>query len=233
MRILEQLVAEGVGIESVRRLAGRASPTAAIMVADDGERLICVYTDPAFETDAAWLPIASVSEFDVVLADVRWPAGALAVMSEARLHGIPTVLDGDMGAADALQSLSAVAAYSIFSAPGLVVASGDASPGQGLLRMQASAGGMVGVTLGPEGLLWIDGGKERREPAPRIAAVDTLAAGDVFHAAFAIAIAAGEDIAAAARFANAAAALKCTRPGGRLGAPTRAEVDAFLGDSRA
>ena len=30
------------------------------------------------------------------------------------------------------------------------------------------------------------------------------------------------------RFANAAAALKCTRFGGRLGAPTRAEVDAYL-----
>jgi sugar/nucleoside kinase (ribokinase family) len=32
----------------------------------------------------------------------------------------------------------------------------------------------------------------------------------------------------AMRFSAAAAALKCTRYGGILGAPTRAEVDAFL-----
>ena len=50
----------------------------------------------------------------------------------------------------------------------------------------------------------------------------------VFHGAFALAIGEGNAVVDAARFANAAAALKCTRFGGRLGAPTRAEVDEFL-----
>ena len=67
-----------------------------------------------------------------------------------------------------------------------------------------------------------------RYPQARITAVDTLAAGDVFHAGFAIAIGEGKSVAEAARFANAAAAIKCTRPGGRLGAPPRAEVEALL-----
>jgi sugar/nucleoside kinase (ribokinase family) len=53
-------------------------------------------------------------------------------------------------------------------------------------------------------------------------------AGDVFHAAFALAIGERRAIADAAAFANAAAALKCTRFGGRIGAPVRAEVDALL-----
>jgi sulfofructose kinase len=35
-------------------------------------------------------------------------------------------------------------------------------------------------------------------------------------------------IAQAMRFAAAAAAIKCSRPGGRSGAPTRAEVNDFL-----
>jgi sulfofructose kinase len=60
-----------------------------------------------------------------------------------------------------------------------------------------------------------------------VKALDTLAAGDTWHGAFALALAEGADIAAAARFANVAAAIKCTRFGGRLGSPTRAEVDAF------
>ena len=58
--------------------------------------------------------------------------------------------------------------------------------------------------------------------------VDTLGAGDVFHGAFALAIAEGGGIREAAQFSNAASALKCTRPGGRAGIPTRAEVEALL-----
>jgi sulfofructose kinase len=87
---------------------------------------------------------------------------------------------------------------------------------------------MVGVTLGPQGFLWREAGRERRTRAPQITAVDTLAAGDVWHGAFALALAERRQIAEAARFANAAAAIKCTRTGGRMGAPRRAEVLALL-----
>jgi sulfofructose kinase len=60
--------------------------------------------------------------------------------------------------------------------------------------------------------------------------VDTLAAGDVFHAGIALALAEGRDEVAAMRFGAAAAGLKCTRFGGSMGAPTRAEVEAFLAE---
>ena len=59
-------------------------------------------------------------------------------------------------------------------------------------------------------------------------AVDTLAAGDVFHGAFAYALADGMDEMTAFRFSSAVAAIKCTRFGGRAGTPRRAEVDDFL-----
>jgi sulfofructose kinase len=65
-------------------------------------------------------------------------------------------------------------------------------------------------------------------PSFPVKAVDTLAAGDVFHGAFAFALASGMDEIAAFRFSAAAAAIKCERFGGRAGAPTRAEVDSFL-----
>jgi sulfofructose kinase len=58
--------------------------------------------------------------------------------------------------------------------------------------------------------------------------IDTLAAGDVFHGAFALALAEGCAEADALRFAAAAAAIKCTRFGGITGAPGRAEVEALL-----
>jgi len=71
-------------------------------------------------------------------------------------------------------------------------------------------------------------GRERRLRAHPVAVVDTLAAGDVWHGAFTLGLGEGKDVESAARFANVAAAIKCTRFGGRLGAPRRAEVDAAL-----
>jgi sulfofructose kinase len=65
-------------------------------------------------------------------------------------------------------------------------------------------------------------------PGFRVEAIDTLGAGDVFHGAYALALAEGRTVTEAARFANAAAAIKCTRASGRRGIPLRAEVDAWL-----
>ncbi|MGH6808573.1 MAG: PfkB family carbohydrate kinase, partial [Ensifer adhaerens] len=58
--------------------------------------------------------------------------------------------------------------------------------------------------------------------------VDTLGAGDVFHGAYALALAENQTVEFAARFAAAAAALKCTRAGGRKGIPSREEVDRLV-----
>jgi sulfofructose kinase len=91
---------------------------------------------------------------------------------------------------------------------------------------------VVGVTLGAEGFLWLEGGIEYHVPAPPILAVDTLAAGDIWHGAFALALAERKTVHAAARFANAAAAIKCQRHGGRTAAPTRSEVEAVMASSR-
>ena len=64
-------------------------------------------------------------------------------------------------------------------------------------------------------------------PAPAVTAVDTTGAGDAHAGAFLAALAGGLSAEAAARRANAAAALAVTRPGPAT-APTRAELDAWL-----
>jgi len=91
---------------------------------------------------------------------------------------------------------------------------------------------VLGVTVGADGFLWLDGEEVRSVPAPQVTPQDTLGAGDVFHGAYALAIAEGRTVVPAAAFANAAAAIKCTRPGGRAGIPTREEVNALLSASR-
>ena len=227
-RILDQLSAEGVDVTGVRRLAGCVSPSAAILVADDGERLVCAYNDPRLDPDPSWLPLGRIPTFAAVLADVRWPEGAAAILDRARTVGRIAVFDGDVGPPDALVSLAARATHAIFSAPGLALAVGAGDPGASLERLAKHHPGVVGVTLGPDGCVWRDGGVEGRVPGYPVQAVDTLAAGDVWHGAFTLMLGEGAEIEAAARFANAAAAIKCTRFGGRAGTPSRAEVKDFI-----
>jgi sulfofructose kinase len=227
-RILADLGREGVDVDAVRRVPGCASPSAAILIADDGERLLCTYNDPRLGADPSWLPLDRVASFDAVMTDVRWPEGAAAVLDAARRAGKLAVFDGDVGPVDALLDLARRATHVAFSELGLARATGADQPGEGLRRIARETDAWVGVTLGADGFLWRDGATEHRAPAPAVKAIDTLGAGDVWHGAFTLALAERMAVGAAARFANAAAAIKCTRFGGRGGAPRRDEVEALL-----
>ena len=126
----------------------------------------------------------------------------------------------------------AMAKHVVFSEAALVRMSGMPDPAQALRWARPRvAGPYVGVTIGARGYLWLEGDTLHDMPAYRVDAIDTLGAGDVFHGAYALALAEGREVREAARFANAAAAIKCTRASGRRGIPLRAEVDAWLARS--
>jgi ribokinase len=88
------------------------------------------------------------------------------------------------------------------------------------------------LTLGESGALLVQGGSEDPAfefiPAFPVRAVDTTAAGDAFVGALATALGEGLELARAAHFANAVAALSVTRPGAQPSLPYRDEVDRFL-----
>jgi ribokinase len=84
------------------------------------------------------------------------------------------------------------------------------------------------VTLGAKGAAILSPGQEQVIPAFSITAVDTTAAGDAFNGALAVALARGESLAQAVRFANAAGAISATRAGAQPSLPTAAEVDHLL-----
>ena len=220
-RIIDDLAAEGVNVDNVRRIAGCRSPSTVVLIDDSGERLVCTYNDPKLDPDRSWLPPDNVLRFDAVLADARWPEGAAAVLDRARTLGKPAVFDGDIASRDILLDLAARATHAIFSERGLAVAAQTEDPGPGVERLGKSLPGVVGVTLGSDGFAWREGAVERRAPPYSVHVLDTLAAGDIWHGAFTLALAEGSDIARSAGFANVAAAIKCGRFGGRRGAPSR------------
>ena len=84
------------------------------------------------------------------------------------------------------------------------------------------------VRTGPDGcLIGRPGADWVRVPGFHVDALDTNGAGDAHSGAFIAALAAGAADTAAARSANAAAALSVTRPGPAT-APTREELSRFL-----
>jgi ribokinase len=82
----------------------------------------------------------------------------------------------------------------------------------------------VVLKLGDQGCFYSDADAEIHCPAVSVTARDTTAAGDVFNAALAVALAEHRPIAEALRFANAAAAISVTRLGAQASIPSRAEV---------
>jgi ribokinase len=82
----------------------------------------------------------------------------------------------------------------------------------------------VVLKLGDQGCFYSDADAEIHCPAVFVTARDTTAAGDVFNAALAVALAEDRPIAEALRFANAAAAISVTRLGAQASIPSRAEL---------
>ncbi|NNC92206.1 MAG: sugar kinase, partial [Acidimicrobiia bacterium] len=152
-------------------------------------------------------------------------ARALAAAAEA---GIPSVFDFDRPMEDGGRGLLALASHVVFSEAALAATGATSDPGDGLLAIREHTDAFLAVTTGAGGAWWLEGSGVRNQPAFPVEVVDTVGAGDVFHGALALALAEHQPEPAAIRFATAAAALKCSRPGGRAGSPTRAEVDALL-----
>ncbi|HEX8167756.1 MAG TPA: PfkB family carbohydrate kinase [Beijerinckiaceae bacterium] len=225
--IVAGLEREGVDCAGVRRVEGKRSPLSAILVDRAGERIVISHSDPELPGSTERLPDRLPAGVGAVLGDTRWQAGSAHLFGLARAAGVPAVLDADR-APEERPELLELATHVAFSLQGLRDLTGLDDPRAGLAALALPARAFVAVTNGAEGVFFREGGAVVHAPAFPVEAVDTLGAGDVWHGAFALALAEGLDERAAVRFASAAAAIKCTRFGGRDGAPSRAEVEAFL-----
>jgi sulfofructose kinase len=225
--IVEALRSEGIDCSTLRQVPGRASPVSAIIVDRIGERMIVSYADPLLPRDTDWLPDRLPDGVNAVLGDTRWQEGSAHLFKLAREAGIPAVLDADREP-ERVPELLTLATHIAFSMQGLRDITGHSDARRALEAFTLGDDVWLGVTNGGEGLFYWSGGAVHHLPAFPIQPVDTLGAGDVWHGAFAVRIAEGASPYEAARFATAAAALKCQHFGGRDGAPNRAQVLDFL-----
>lgn len=230
--LLDNLTQSGVDTASVARVSG-PSGVAPILVADNGENSIVVVPGANGKMDSAAIDRQSalIRSAGMVLCQLELPietvAHTLALCAEA---GIPVVLDP----APAAPLPDAIFHQATWFTPNETEAAfylGNASTPE-VAAQRLLDKGFQGVVLkrGSEGAYVAVKGKAAWVKSFPVQAIDTVAAGDCFNGAFAVALLEGNDPWAAARFAAAAAALSVTRRGAQASMPSRAEVDAFLAE---
>ena len=228
--LAEAMAAEGVNIDGLKRFEGARTPLSAVIIDKRGERSIVTYRGDGLSVDTGWLPLDGLDGAGAVLCDPRWQVGTAAVFQAARARGVPSVLDVEKSEMRVLLDLVPLADHAIFAAPGLRIFAGVKEAAEGLRRALASGPlKLAAVTRGEDGTLWLQPGETqpRTTPAFRVSATNTTGAGDVFHGAYALAIAEGQAVEVALRFASAAGALRA-RDGET---PDRAAVEAMLSEA--
>ncbi len=99
---------------------------------------------------------------------------------------------------------------------------------QAIKRLRRHCPGSIVITEGTQGSTGFEKGEFIYQPAFKVNSVDTTGAGDAFHTGYLFALRQGYDMAARLRFGAAAAALKCTKAGGRAGLPILNRLKRFL-----
>jgi sulfofructose kinase len=209
------------------QVAGGIASFSGIFIDPAGERLLATRRSQGLRKARPPDPHALLQGIAIVLADNHFPEFVLPICRAARQRGLAVVLDIDRATKPG-DRLLALATHPIFSAEALRGTTGVEELEAALVHAARFCGAFVAVTDGAKGAYWREGAAAGHVGAFALDAVDTLAAGDVFHGAFALALAEGCDERKALRFAAGVAALKCTRFGGIAGAPTRAAVEALM-----
>lgn len=225
--IIKGLEKEQVETNLLKRFCEKRSSFSSIYIDGSGERQIMNFRDNSLTMNADWLAAALPEQICATLGDTRWPQGARVAMQAAKDRGVAGVIDAESPVNEAKEALG-LASHVAFSAQGAAEFTGESDFKLSALTADKLIPGTAIVTDGENGVFMVKNGEAQHFDAFPITPVDTLGAGDVWHGAFALALADGEIEEDAIQFASAAAALKCTRKGGRDGAPTREEITEFI-----
>jgi sulfofructose kinase len=233
--VLQTFRREGVNVQHVVRREG-AAPVLSVIIVDKkrGTRNIFALIQNVRGADAR-LPKREVIEASRVLfIDYFGTAGNIRASKIARAAGIPIVSDLERTRLPRMKELVALVDHPIFSRRAAEELTREKHPGNAAAKLWRDDRETVIVTCGEEGLWFVSG--EQRKPkhvsAFKTNAIDTTGCGDVFHGAYAAALARGLPVEERIRFASVAAALKATKHGGQAGSPSRNAVENFLRASR-
>jgi ribokinase len=226
---------EGINVRCVVRDPRAPSGVALIFVGRDGENSIAVASGANARLVPADLKQATklIRSAAVVVAQLESPLPTVqAAARMAARAGVPFILNPAPARAlpDALLRQVAILTPNETEAELLtgITVTDAATAARAAAQLRQRGVGTVIITLGSRGAFLSGVGAQRLVPGFRVKAVDATAAGDTFNGALAVALAEAQDLPAAIRFANAAAALSVTRLGAQPSAPARHAIDRML-----
>src|SRR5262249_46494663 len=202
--VLDALRREGIDLSHLVRRA-EARPIRATVIVDERLRTRTIFYDLAGAGGAdPELPAAEgIRSPRVLFLDRFGVEGMARAAHVARAAGIPVVADLEGDAAPGFIELLGLADHVILSRDFAEHLTGQADPAGAVGALWTGKRQAAVVTCGADGC-WYRGagqGQPRHQPAFAVRAVDTTGCGDVFHGAYAAALARGEGLAERIRLA--------------------------------
>jgi sulfofructose kinase len=243
------------GVDAEHVYAHRAKNAFAVILVDDrrGERVVLWQRDAALALQPHEIDASVIAQSRLIHVDDVDEDAAICAASIGRSAGIPVTSDIER-VTERTEQLVAAVTIPIFAEHVIEALTGERDFERGLRKVRAQYGGsertrptggertrstggrpgplgpggdLICVTLGARGAMLLEGDRLHHAPGLPVEVVDTTGAGDVFRGAFIAALLRGDSPADILRFANAAAALSCTRLGAIDGIPAMEEVLAF------
>ena len=224
-RMRAELAGRGVDVHAVE--APAASPGAVIVVDESGCRTVLWHWDARLALTPEQIPAEVLTRSRLVHVDDVDRAAALYACEVARSAGVPVTSDIEQ-ATDGVEALVSAVTHPIFDHHAPAELTGEADPERALRKLRRLNPGLLCMTLGAEGVAALEGDRFHAIPAVPVKAVDTTGAGDVFRAGMIYGLLQGWDVPALLRFATAAAAISCTRPGAIASVPSLADVERLM-----
>jgi sugar/nucleoside kinase (ribokinase family) len=226
-RMLDALESAGVDVSLVVRKD--ADNQFAVILVDDrtGERSVLWDRPDRLSLLDEELPVEALASARMVLVDDVDSRASLRAAELARAGNVPVTTDLDHPTPHT-EAIFRVATHPVLAEHMPGVLTGEADLERALRKLRASNTGLLTVTLGARGAAALDRDHFIHVDGFRVDAVDATGSGDVFRGAFIDGVLRGLPTEATLRWANATAAISCTRAGALDGAPSRADVEAFL-----
>lgn len=230
-RVRNELGRRGIDLTDV--IIRDAQNQFAVILVDEtnGDRIVLWDRDERLMMRERDIPVEAIAAARVLHVDDVDQAAAIRAAGVAREAGVPTTSDIDR-ITERTQELIDAVTIPIFAEHVPTRVSGVNDREGALRALHRPHHRMLCVTLGENGAMALDNDGIHYAPAFQVEAVDTTGAGDVFRAGFIYAMLRRWPTAEILRFANAAAAVSCTRLGALGGIPSLEEVEALAASGR-
>jgi len=221
----------GRGIDLSFAVDGRGPNAGAVIVVDNaGRRTVLWDRDERLRLSPDQIPDDSLRDARLIHVDDMDTSVSLQACAMAAALGIPVTSDIEQITSDA-ERLARAVTFPIFDHHAPSVLTGEADPERALRKLRRLNSGLLCMTLGEKGAAVLDGDAIHFAPAAKVTTLDTTGAGDVFRAGFLYGLLQGWTVPELLRFANAAAAVSCTRQGAIASVPSRSEVEQLFRDT--